>query len=1301
MLIVIVVLILMSMSWTASLTAQEMPCAVPPFIGTVVDPNVLILLDNSGSMLVAADNNAYTTSYVWVDLDKEYYGYFDPNKHYSFHQQRESEFELKDLIPPDKIKDYYRWYIGGNYVLHLGYFYEDENGPWDGNLLNALTMTRTDAAKKVLTGGRYVTVGVDYHWWFPDGWDPRYDDNFWVPFNDLASKAHVYLVPNLDGRHNQARHYFYNVPGRTTPFSHRGKLYSRRTAFSTFYISESKHGGVKHIYTIVIKPNTNSYKDVKAAPVIPFSLWGNTELDFWATNLGVLAGMGEGMRTGLEFLNNNEGGRIVAKIREGNKETDEPLGNPHFVNVVAYINADLTDEYIMGQLQSSKLYSILSNVAGIYQARKYLYTATTWTPLAEATYEGINYYRQVDPYYDDPYYPYSDYTPRLGDYRYDPLYSESNEPVYCRKNFMIVITDGEPTKDRNIPHSLRDYDNDDNDPYPPSANPREYPWASGGSDYLDDVCYWAHINDLRTDEDMVGQQNIDFYIIKIFGTPSVMTLKDAAINGNFTDKNGNDRPDLQSEWDEDGDGVPDAYFVAENGQQLADALTKTFLDILKRSSSGSAVAIVPAGTKTEALAYQAYFKPVSYETGSKLTWIGELQAFFVDSRGNLREDSDEDHALTPKKEPNSAKGDYIIKMEFDQEQNKTVIKRYADPEGDGIYDPDADFVDEIPLDDVHSVWKAGKWLWDALPNNRNIKVFVDVNRNGRADRGEVYDIDSPSLPSVAKNYMGVSTAAEAESILNYIRGVDYPNYRNRKLNGKTWKLGDIIYSTPTYVGPPAAKYHTLFNDNTYRVFLEKYKNRRGIVLVGANDGMVHAFNAGKLVFGDDPLTPDKKEVLRVDGDGKDLGEELWAFVPFDLLPHLKWLRSNDYCHVYYVDLKVKVADMRIFTDEYDDPNGKHPYGWATVAIVGMRLGGTYVNGLTSAYMAIDITDPDDPQLLWEFDDYNKFRLDYTTAYPTVVKVRDKWFVIVGSGPDDLDGLRKSTQNGRIFVLDARTGRIRRTFWLPKYTFVGGFASLDKDLDYSVDVIYVTTQKSSSGRIFRIITHGNSNPSKWSKSKLIDIPKPVTSRPTVTVDDRNNVWVFFGTGRYFTDDDETDYSQQYFYGVIDKGWNTGSYTASESNLLVVNNISVTEENGEYVVQGYPGNYTLEEFRSDVIEERGGWKYKLPSGERVVSKPLLIGGVVLFTTFKPSAQICAYGGQGYIYALFYLTGTNFSPHLRTSDTRKSLGEGLPSEPTIHLSKEQKAMIQTSTASVIEVKYSLPYVPKSGVILFRKKD
>src|SRR5207302_1935104 len=73
-------------------------------------------------------------------------------------------------------------------------------------------------------------------------------------------------------------------------------------------------------------------------------------------------------------------------------------------------------------------------------------------------------------------------------------------------------------------------------------------------------------------------------------------------------------------------------------------------------------------------------------------------------------------------------------------------------------------------------------------------------------------------------------------------------------------------------------------------------------------------------------------------DAPPLGAEIWAFIPQDLLPQLRWLTLANYDHAYYVDLTPKVTDARIFTADAD-----HPGGWGTVLIGGFRLGGSCTN----------------------------------------------------------------------------------------------------------------------------------------------------------------------------------------------------------------------------------------------------------------------------------------------------------------------------------------------------------------------
>jgi hypothetical protein len=155
----------------------------------------------------------------------------------------------------------------------------------------------------------------------------------------------------------------------------------------------------------------------------------------------------------------------------------------------------------------------------------------------------------------------------------DPFFN-LGEPLPNSKSFVLMLTDGVPSMDQNIPAQFRNYDGDTN------AATRTY--AANGSDYLDDVALYAHVNDLRADLD--GAQTISASVVYAFGKdPMAKTLlMETAMNGGFKDANGNLQPDgyldngnftamppeLRLEWDADGDGVPDNFFEAQDGYQL-------------------------------------------------------------------------------------------------------------------------------------------------------------------------------------------------------------------------------------------------------------------------------------------------------------------------------------------------------------------------------------------------------------------------------------------------------------------------------------------------------------------------------------------------------------------------------------------------------------------------------------------------------------------------------------------------------------------------------------------------------------
>src|SRR5207237_9598541 len=110
---------------------------------------------------------------------------------------------------------------------------------------------------------------------------------------------------------------------------------------------------------------------------------------------------------------------------------------------------------------------------------------------------------------------------------------------------------------------------------------------------------------------------------------------------------------------------------------------------------------------------------------------------------------------------------------------------------------------------------------------------------------------------------------EATNYINFHRGwngttenAEIAGFRSRKYlttnpdggasQQRVSKLGDVVYSTPTIVGAPRERYDVIYGDATYATYFQQYQTRRQVAYVGANDGMLHAFNAGFFTAGEDP-----------------------------------------------------------------------------------------------------------------------------------------------------------------------------------------------------------------------------------------------------------------------------------------------------------------------------------------------------------------------------------------------------------------------------------------------------------------
>jgi type IV pilus assembly protein PilY1 len=613
----------------------------------------------------------------------------------------------------------------------------------------------------------------------------------------------------------------------------------------------------------------------------------------------------------------------------------------------------------------------------------------TWTPLAESYLEILHYFSQAPPYYYN-----GDYSRNPGGL-HDPYYDKNVKAmVPCRKSFVLMITDGESTMDQYVPDSdgdlpnatsLRDYDNDSNDP-------GSYP--SNGTDYLDDISLYGHTNDLRPDpgsgwgnRELADDQSIECFVIYAFGQSGSQLLMDAAKNGGFEDRNGNKIPDLQKEWDDNGDGIPDNYYEAHNGNELEEAIMNALMEILSRISSSSGIELVTAGTKSGGVTAQSQFYPRRvFEGGEILTWIGTCQSLWVDQFGWLREDTENDAIL-------HLQNDYVVTMEYNDNLDNVMLTRLHDVNGTGD-ETQFDTVETVPVEDMLPIWDGGKWLWNHSPDERTIITFIDDNKDGMVDPSEINDF-IPTNASVLRPHLRMATDNKAEKLIHYIRGTDFAAWRTRTVNNQVWKLGDVINAGAVAVQGAIERYDFIYGDYTYTDYFNQCKDRRIALYVGANDGMLHCFNSGKAV----QLLEDVVQPMKLEPAGYDLGKELWAYIPYNLLPHLKWLKDPGYCHVYYVDLKPYVTDAQIFTSD-----AVHPHGWGTILIGGMRLGGrkikTEVDTCLSAYFALDITDPLNPVPLWEFKAND---LDLTFCYTSVVKIDDSWYLVLGSGPKTCSG----------------------------------------------------------------------------------------------------------------------------------------------------------------------------------------------------------------------------------------------------------------------------------------------------------
>ncbi len=660
------------------------------------------------------------------------------------------------------------------------------------------------------------------------------------------------------------------------------------------------------------------------------------------------------------------------------------------------------------------------------------------------------------------------------------------------------------------------------------------------------------------------------------GTGSAASLQQplfyAAKWGGFVDSNNNGLPDLQSEWDSNGDGIPNRYFYATNPSQLATSLSTAFADVIATSSAAAAVAAnstrLDAGTQI----YQAKFN-----SGD---WSGQLEAYNVNTTTGALTLNWEGSALLP------------------AQASRNIF----------TYDPSA-------TAGSHGI----AFQWANLTK----------------------DTDSPApTPFSQQHYLNtLSTVNDGNGSLrlNWLRGDNSHEQSTANPTGifrhRTDFLGDIINSDPIYVGSQDYGYASELP--SYSAFLTSKSSRRPMLYLGANDGMLHGFDANSTGTG---------------------GQEVFAYIPNAIMPNLSNLTSPSYSHKYFVDGMSGTGDVY--------------YGgaWHTILAGTTGAGGR-------AVFALDVTSPNSfgaSSALWEFTSASDADLGYTFAQPSVARMQDgtHWAVIVGNGYDSDNG------HAVLFVLDAQTGAVLQKIdtGIGSISNKNGLSSplaVDTNNDFKVDTVYAgdlfgnlwkfdlsgTAGSWPAPAIFFVACTSAGSGSSCSSANR----QPITGKPNVGQvggigTDQNNVgrMIYFGTGKYYEVVDNTAGTNpqiQTFYGLWDKGSAITDRSMLQAQTITYSGIATTvggtpstspirvvSQNSVCYAASSTGCASSSTFKSgwalDLLPPAGG-----AQGERVVSFPLVRRGVVVFSTLIPSSDPCSAGGTSNLMEVDALIGGEF--------------------------------------------------------------
>lgn len=529
---------------------------------------------------------------------------------------------------------------------------------------------------------------------------------------------------------------------------------------------------------------------------------------------------------------------------------------------------------------------------------------------------------------------------------------------------------------------------------------------------------------------------------------------------------------------------------------------------------------------------------------------------------------------------------------------------------------------------------------------RNPNTRVIITSDGMPGTGKPFRWSSLSTAQQARLNLDPTTIslltdsgtpdAFGQNRVDYLRGSRVnettvsPRFRVR---GSV--LGAVIRGQPIYVSSPASGFDDAYPagspediaanaNHGYRDYLVAQRNRRPTIYVAANDGMLHAFDAG--------------------GSGVTGGTERWAYVPNAVIRNMRLTKSTQFESGFtpLVDDKPVIGDAFINSQ------------WRTVLVGSLRLGGRGV-------YALDITSAESPaseasvqpKVLWEFTNVppegyvgtdcgvgsrycSALGYTYDAVNIARLKYNNKWVALVSSGyfpkiGTDPASLSTAAAQTSLLVIDLATGTLIRkidTSTAPQAASASFGMSQAIVYDVGSDLIDdVAIAGDLAGNLWRFDLSGDTTAS-WKVDLMFRSygnggttnpgDQAISSAP-VTMKDRTLglPMVVFGTGKFLgTTDRTTVISVQSHYGIRDYG------TCSPTNSTACTNypIKVNELITQVMVQDGSARRSITT-NNPIPATKRGWRIQMnvaaEPGERAYATafPFYTANAVLLRSIIP--------------------------------------------------------------------------------------